>query len=85
MRKIDSVDYVECIDIKLQKYIGSIYSNMVEKLMLLIKNCDELDIGIYDFLVICKNYLFIYSNKIDFKVVKGKIYFIYYYNIIIII
>lgn len=85
MRKIDSVDYVEYIDIKLQKYIGSIYSNMVEKLKLLIKNCDGLDIGIYYFLVMCKNYLFIYSKKIDFKVVKGKIYFIYYYNIIIII
>lgn len=85
MRKIDSVDYVEYIDIMLQKYIGSIYINMVEKLMLLIKNCDELDIGIYYFLVVCNNYLFIYSNKIDFKVVKGKIYFIYYYNIIIII
>lgn len=75
MRKIDSVDCVECIDIKLQKYIGSIYNNKVEKLMLLIKNCDELDIGIYYFLVVCNNDLFIYSNKIDFKVVKGMILF----------
>lgn len=80
MRKIDSVDHVERIDTKLQKYTGSTYSNMVEKPMLLIKNCDESDIGTYDLLVICKNHLPIYSNKIDLKVVKGKIYSTYHYK-----
>lgn len=71
MRKIDSVDHVEHIDKKLQKYTGSTYSNMVEKPKLLIKNCDESDIGTYHLLVMCKNHLPIYSKKIDLKVVKG--------------
>lgn len=75
MWKIDSENYVVFINIRLQKYIGSICSNKVEKLMLFIKKCDELDFGIYYFWVKCCNDLFIYSNKIDFKVVKGKILF----------
>lgn len=80
MRKIDSVDRVEHIDTKLQKYTGSTYSNMVEKPELLIKNCDESDIGTYHLLVMCKNHLPVYSKKIDLKVVKGKIYSTYHYN-----
>lgn len=63
MRKIDSVDHVEHIDTKLQKYTGSTCSNMVEKPKLLIKNCDESDIGTYHLLVMCKNHLPIYSKK----------------------
>lgn len=75
MRKRDSENHAVFIDIKLQKYTGSTCSNMVEKPMLLIKSCDESDIGTYHLLVKCNNELPIYSNKIDLKVVKGKILF----------
>lgn len=55
----------------LWKYIGSICSKKVEKLM--IKDCNKLDIGIYFFMVYCNNVIFIESNKIDLKIVEGKI------------
>lgn len=73
MKELDSRDNDVPIDTRLQKYTGSTYSNNVEKPMLLIKNCDESDIGTYYLLVLCINKLHIYSNKINLKVVKGKI------------
>lgn len=73
MWKIDSENHAVPINIRLQKYTGSTCSNKVEKPMLLIKNCDESDIGTYHLRVKCCNDLPIYSNKIDLKVVKGKI------------
>lgn len=62
------------------KYIGSICCNEVEKLKLMIKNCNELDIGIYFFMVYCSNNLFIESNKINLEVVEGKIFFFKLYE-----
>lgn len=73
VRKKDSANHAVPIDIRLQKYTGSTCSNKVEKPMLLIKNCDESDIGTYHLRVTCYNNLPICSNKIYLKVVKGKI------------
>lgn len=72
MKELNSRDYSVPIDTRLQKYTGSTHSNKVEKPMLLIKNCDESDIGTYYLLVLCINNLPIYSNKINLKVVKGR-------------
>lgn len=73
IKELDSKDKYVPIDTRLPKYTGSTYSNKVEKPMLLIKNCDESDIGTYYLLVLCINNLPIYSNKINLTVVKGKI------------
>lgn len=75
IKEVGSVRHVIHKNKRLQKYTGSTYSNEVEKPMLLIKNCDDLDIGTYHLRVICNNNLPIQSNKIDLRVVKGKILF----------
>lgn len=75
IKDVGGVRHVLPKDTRLQKYTGSTYSNKVEKPMLLIKNCDESDIGTYHLWVFCNNHLPIYSNKIDLRVVKGKILF----------
>lgn len=42
---------------------------------MIIEECDELDEGIYFFLVGCIDIIeYLISNKIDIDIVKGKIY-----------
>lgn len=68
-------DECKTINSNLPKYTGSICtdSNEVENLMLIIKNCDESDVGTYFLMVACRDDLYIYSNKINLQVVEGKI------------
>lgn len=65
----------QTIDTMLPKYTGSTCSNEIDKPMLTIKNCNESDIGTYFLMAHCNNAISIASNKIDLKVVKGKIIF----------
>lgn len=52
-----------------EKYLG-ISCNIIYELKLIIKDCCELDVGIYYFFVICKD-VEICSNEIELKVVRG--------------
>lgn len=78
VKETDSGDHT--IDTTLQKYTGSTCSNEVECPMLIIKRCNESDIGTYFLIVSCKRDLYIYSNKINLKVIKGKILFFVTYE-----
>lgn len=65
----------QTIDTMLPKHTGSTCSNEVEKPMLTIKDCNKSDIGTYFLMARCNNDISIESNKIDLKIVEGKILF----------
>lgn len=61
----------QTIGTMLPKHTGSTCSNKVEKLT--IKDCNKSDIGTYFLMAHCNNAISIESNKIDLKIVEGKI------------
>lgn len=68
------------IDIILLKYIEIWNEN--GDYLLMIKNCDELDSGIYIFMLFFEKFVF-YSDEIVLKVEKGKnVFKILIYNLI---
>lgn len=73
MKKTERGD--QAIDVIVPKHTGSTCINEVEKPMLTIKNCNESDIGTYFLMAHCNDAISIESNKIDLKIVEGKILF----------
>lgn len=65
----------QTIDTMLPKHTGSTCNNEVENPMLTIKDCNKSDIGTYFLMAHCNDAISIESNKIDLKIVEGKILF----------
>lgn len=66
----ESENEIYTIDTSLPKYTGK--RDESNEYQLMIKNCDESDIGTYFLLLVCTDGLEMHSNRINLKILRGK-------------